>query len=135
MIKRLKELLDRATPTPWCYEMTGEKSNDWHLGTAMNPDTEEQASGLIQDGDGFIPVDLVCSCENARGFTDAQLIVEAINALPDLIEAFELLEEASGIVWYEGEYNSNYKAQRLAYKISDITNKLNPYIIEDYHPL
>lgn len=93
MIGKLKELLEKATPVPWAWEATGEKSNDWCVGTAMNPDTGEYATELIEQGDGFEPVDLVCSRDDATGFQDARLIVEVVNALPKLLEAVDALKE------------------------------------------
>ena len=81
-LTELRLLLDKATARPW----TTCDGRSW--------------VGLVSAGDGY---ELADTCTTA----DADLIVAAVNALPDLLDAAEALERVRALAedWrYKGEY-------------------------------
>lgn len=51
LVARLRALAEKATPGPWCWEFTGEKSNDWAVGVAVGPDDKPIAGQLTTTDD------------------------------------------------------------------------------------
>jgi hypothetical protein len=91
-IATLERLEQAATPGPWAYEHTAEKSNDWAVGQAFNEDGTAIAgridSSLEWLEDVVIERRLVGSCESSSAkIADAALIAAMRNALPDLLAA------------------------------------------------
>lgn len=85
-----KETGRAGTELPWCWSDTGEKSNDYAIGTAATGDDDlaPMAEGYVDsarmDSMEVIPIDEVARSENAS-FADAALIVAAVNAAPELL--------------------------------------------------
>lgn len=91
-----KAVHSRGTELPWCWSDTGEKSNDFAIGTASTVDSDDapMAEGYVDsarvDSMEVIPIDEVCAAENAD-FADAELIVAAVNAAPELLATIDRL--------------------------------------------
>ena len=86
ILERLREVENRASGGPWCWGATGDKSNDWSVGVAVN-EKGDYAAGQIEDGDGYDPSEEVCNGEDRFG--NAECIVASRNALLPLVEALE----------------------------------------------
>lgn len=54
-IQSLKAKAEQATPGPWCWELTGEKSNDWAVGVASTDDGTPIAGRLTTTNDPECP--------------------------------------------------------------------------------
>ena len=85
IITRLKSLLTRATMIPW--QVSGTR----HPSLKLGKNVQLHAIGPDDDAVAMVFYDT----DTGQGFADAQLIVEAINTLPDLIVATERLETLS----------------------------------------
>lgn len=77
-LKKLRRLHTQATAAPWTWEATGEKSNEWCLGTEYEG---EVIDWIAQSG----------SCENQA---DPELICEVRNGLPKLLDDLDELTQA-----------------------------------------
>jgi hypothetical protein len=73
-VKSLRALLERATPGPWCIHPNG--SSVWQGETWEQTNNDES---------------LLMVCSTVRQVDDAALIAEARNALPELLDAADLL--------------------------------------------
>jgi hypothetical protein len=95
----------KATPGPWAWESTGEKSNDYAIGTAVGPD-DKPISGRFETTDdpqwaserGIFMVDtiiarhLIGEGENGN-FADADFIAHAREDIPFLLAALTRAQE------------------------------------------
>lgn len=72
-IEELKRLAEKATPGPWAYEFTGEKSNDWCVGQVVGPDDELKHGEFVE---GDVVVELVAMAQDGR-LADARFIAAA----------------------------------------------------------
>ena len=86
-LARLRELDAEASPAPWVF--TGAKRTGY--------DTMEPGDLLEGNGLGLIP-----EIERACPPTDAQLIAEARNAIPELIAEIERLTAENTKAWEDG---------------------------------
>jgi hypothetical protein len=98
-IERLEALLAKATPGPWLYRC---KSNSWHRPPPAG--TQYQYGESIMD-----PEDDWISLKN----DDIELIAEAINALPALLQLARAVQRAPVVTI------TNVPRQNLAYVESD----------------
>lgn len=87
-IEKLRELEEKATPGPWAWEPTGDKSNSWALGLVDPP-----LDGKIPRGDPgsafnieFAVVECVCESGSSENLQDARLIVSLRNHALAIIE-------------------------------------------------
>ena len=83
--KELRELLEKATPGAWAYELNGPKESYWRplldFYRPLETGNERAVTGW--------PEGRLCIAE-----PDAALIVAAVNNLPALLDRIEALEEA-----------------------------------------
>jgi hypothetical protein len=95
-LDELEGLLAKATGRPWCWAQTGDKSNDYVIGTGCTL-TGEPVAGRVDFDDvtDFIGTnDIICHEGATANYADPALIVAAVNALPDLLARIRTLEEA-----------------------------------------
>lgn len=50
-VAQIKARCEKATEGPWCWEATGEKSNDYAVGTATTPDGKPVSGRLVVTDD------------------------------------------------------------------------------------
>ena len=101
-IAELRRLLAEATPQPWGWTSDGEKSNDWSIGQFVDRDSKTVSGGPIErerynedtgEYEGHaLDIETICYRDDARGFSDAKLIVALVNAAPELLDRLEQLE-------------------------------------------
>jgi len=88
LVARLRELLSKAHPLPWLYRG---KSDSLHVAPPEPP---------YSYGAGFLR--LMEYDEDETRDEDIDLIVEAINALPAILDALERGTDAFARAWEEG---------------------------------
>jgi len=89
-IDRLRELLEKATRGPFSFVSHGDKTTGFCFGTALDS-SDTPIAGEIENDD-YTVCDFIGDIYT--GFVDATLIVEAINALPALLDELDSLHEA-----------------------------------------
>jgi hypothetical protein len=95
LIARLGKLIERAEPLPWCWEQCGDKCDAPVVGVAFDRDDHPIAGelrvGENDDPDGVvrynIASDIGHGVDGRSPSANAELIVEAVNALPRLLAA------------------------------------------------
>lgn len=121
LTERLKDLLAKATPGPWAYRP--EMYDDW--GFIRGPEVEMPYGPgypiVAMSREGYMPNAHAGHDEHRRNGTDpyrpnGELIVEAVNAIPALIEALEAEKSRAAILAAElrdcRENFSNYVASQ-----------------------
>lgn len=103
MIERLRQILKRATPLPWAWEQCGEKEDAPVVGVIVDRENQPLA-GCIEcyneDGTerGYYRETIAYEwqhCDGHSASANADFVVEAVNALPALLDEIERLQSAN----------------------------------------
>ena len=94
-LAELKRLDADASEAPWCWQATGEKSNEWVLGQGCN-ENGRRHTGQIFDSDDL--VDPVMHGEGSGNLVDPALIVALRNLAPALLAAARERDRLRGLM-------------------------------------
>ena len=98
LFERLRKLMARATALPWCWEQCGEKQDDPVLGLAFPADDEDgkrPIAGRLTDDEAYRYgriADGWHSCDGHSASANIELVTEALNALPTLLDLIATLQ-------------------------------------------